>query len=58
MMSVIDDPKISGFVDDALVHLFSVQFRLGFGDPVRNIISHRHFVDSMTPMTAMTPKQI
>lgn len=33
MMSVIDDPKISGFVDDALVHLFSVQFRLGFGDP-------------------------
>jgi hypothetical protein len=33
MMSVLGDSTVAGYVDTALLHLFSVQFRLGFADP-------------------------
>ena len=33
MEKVISDAKVSGLVDTALLHLFAVQFRLGFADP-------------------------
>lgn len=33
MLPLLDDPKIMELVNTALVHLFTVQFRLGFADP-------------------------
>jgi hypothetical protein len=42
MMQAQQVPKIKAMVDTALVHLFKVQFRLGFGDP-----------DSMVPFAQL-----
>jgi len=42
MAAVLGDAKVSALVDTALLHLFAVQFRLGFADP-----------DSMVPFAQL-----